>query len=275
MIPHASNPDKVWKLEVMYIPNGSINNRQTKILDFDETFAPTLLSNISDKGYTKHCFRKSLEQFVEEQEALSPNDIVISGRMVLVENASVKEMFQKDLEHYQESIEDNNTEALEASDNINDFNNFNNFNSYNDYVDNSYSFGVSSYGNSDNIGNDNIGFNGGNNNNNNNNNNRRPPSRPPPSKSNTSSRSSYTQTPKFIDNMNFQNLYNFNTSNLDNQNNFNQPNSFNQSNNVNTESIYNLISNVDPNSTVDDYEAVSLPEGGPSPFIDGFVYSSY
>ena len=81
------------------------------------------------------------------------------------------------------------------------------------------------------------------------------------------------QTPKFLDNMNFQNLYNFSTSELDNQNNFNQPNSFNQSNN--TESIYNLISNVDPNSTVDDYEAVSLPQGGPSPFIDGFVYSSY
>ena len=156
----------------------------------------------------------------------------------------------------QESIEDNNEST-------NDFNN---------YIDTSYSYGVGSS--------------------NSNSNSRIPPSRAPPSKSNVFSRNSFTQTHttpspshnlqghKFQDNTNYQNLYNFTTSELDNQNNFNPPNnfnqnSFNQANNVNSESIYNLISNVDPNSTVDDYEAVSLPEGGPSPFIDGFVYSSY
>ena len=239
MIPHASNPDKVWKLEIMYISNDSINNQKTKIIDFDYNFAPTLLDNLTDKGYTKHSFRKSLEQFIEEQEALKPSDIVISGRMVLVNKFSVREMFQNDYHKYQESIEESFVDESvdeESVDNKDDYSN---------YVDNSYSYGINnSYGYKplEPV--------------------RTPPNRPPPTKKSSNMQGSNMQGSNesyFTSSYGYIPL----TQNDDGCQFSNQ------------DFLNNLISDVNPNSNIDDYEFAGLPKASPSPFIDGFVYSSY
>ena len=239
MIPHASNPDKVWKLEIMYISYDSINNQKTKIIDFDYNFAPTLLDNLTDKGYTKHSFRKSLEQFIEEQEALKPNDIVISGRMVLVDKFSVRDMFQNDYHKYQESIEESFVEES-VDESFVDESFEDSKDDYSNYVDNSYSYGINnSYGYKplEPV--------------------RTPPNRPAPTKKSSNMQS--TNESYFTSSYGYIPL----TQNDDGCQFSNQ------------DFLNNLISDVNPNSNIDDYEFAGLPKASPSPFIDGFVYSSY